>query len=447
MAIKAYLDPGHGGSDPGAVKYLIERDVNLVEALACRDFLLATGQFEVKMSRTDNATDTSINAMAKEANAWGADVVLSIHNNAGGGDGFEAYHSILSTSKGKAIAAKIEAQVKTFGQNSRGLKTRSDGGGDYYGMIRLPEAPAIILEGGFVDNATDVLAFDEISEQQGMGVAYAKGLCDYFGVAYDGVKPSVTPTPAPVVKPVAAVKVATGLTLLQKQRNLQYIGYYYRGAIDNIAGPLYKQGVGDFQEAYGLVVDRICGPKTTAKLIEVTCQVQKIVGTAADGIVGPNTISCIKKYQRNNGLRADGIAGPLTMTKMGIYKTAKRTLAFTESKYFNRSEFACECNGKWCNGYNGTDVSPKLLWILEQLRKEFGQCTITSGIRCKRLNAQVGGISGSCHITGKAADFYIPGICDTAAGRKKVVARAYELGATYSYANTAGMGNAVHVNV
>lgn len=37
--MKVFIGVGHGGSDPGAVSYLVEKDVNLVEALACRDFL------------------------------------------------------------------------------------------------------------------------------------------------------------------------------------------------------------------------------------------------------------------------------------------------------------------------------------------------------------------------------------------------------------------------
>lgn len=183
--MKVYIDAGHGGSDPGAVKYVVERDVNLVMALACRDYLNANG-VNTKMSRTSNSTDTSINSMAREANSWGADVVVSIHNNAGGGDGFEVYHSV-NNGRGKTLAAAIEAEVKKIGQNSRGLKTRRDTDGtDYYGMIRLTEAPAVITEGAFVDNATDVKIIDTVEEQKAFGVAIAKGILNYFGIKPSG---------------------------------------------------------------------------------------------------------------------------------------------------------------------------------------------------------------------------------------------------------------------
>lgn len=37
--MKVFIGVGHGGSDPGAVSHLVEKDVKLVEALDCRDFL------------------------------------------------------------------------------------------------------------------------------------------------------------------------------------------------------------------------------------------------------------------------------------------------------------------------------------------------------------------------------------------------------------------------
>ena len=183
---KVYIDPGHGGSDPGAVKYIVERDVNLVMALACRDYLNANG-VSTKMSRTSNSTDTSISSMAREANSWGADLVISIHNNAGGGDGFEVYHTV-GGGIGKTLAQNIEAEVKKIGQNSRGLKTRRDTDGtDYYGMIRLTNAPAVICEGIFVDNATDVQIADTAEEQRAFGYAYARGILKTLGVTDNGL--------------------------------------------------------------------------------------------------------------------------------------------------------------------------------------------------------------------------------------------------------------------
>lgn len=187
---KVYVDAGHGGSDPGAVKYLTERDVNLVIAKACRDYLESNG-VSVKMSRTSNSTNTSINDMAAEANKWGADFVISIHNNAGDGDGFEVYHTI-GGGKGKTLAKNIEAEVKKIGQNSRGLKTKKGSHGDYFGMIRLTDAPAVICEGVFVDNATDVKIADTKAEQQAFGYAYARGILKTAGIKDKGLAGAAT---------------------------------------------------------------------------------------------------------------------------------------------------------------------------------------------------------------------------------------------------------------
>ena len=171
---KVFIGVGHGGKDPGAVSYLIEEDVNLTMALACRDELEANGVL-VKMSRTKDEDD-DINEEIRECNAFDPDLAVDVHNNAGRGDGFEVLHSIKD-GVDKILAKNIEAEVKKIGQNSRGLKTRKNkNGADYYGFIRSIKCPSVILEGVFVDNATDVKIADTIAEQQEFGKAYARGI-------------------------------------------------------------------------------------------------------------------------------------------------------------------------------------------------------------------------------------------------------------------------------
>lgn len=181
MAKKVFLGVGHGGSDPGAVKYIKEADVNLQMALACRDYLQANG-VEVKMSRTVDEDDP-LTEEIKECNSFAPDLAIDIHNNAGGGDGFEAYH-YHGGGVSKTLAQNIEAEVKAIGQNSRGLKTRlNSSGSDYYGFIRCINAPSVICEGVFVDNPADAAQADTIAEQKAFGVAYAKGILKTLGVA------------------------------------------------------------------------------------------------------------------------------------------------------------------------------------------------------------------------------------------------------------------------
>ena len=179
---KVFIGVGHGGSDPGAVGYLVEKDINLTMATACRDFLTAYG-VDVKMSRTKDENDTVSQEVA-ECNAYAPDLAVDIHNNSGGGDGFEVFHTIHGGT-GKVLAQNIEKYVKAIGQNSRGVKTRQGTSGDYYAFIRETVAPAVICEGVFVDTKTDAAQADTLAEQQAFGVAYAKGILDTLGLSYD----------------------------------------------------------------------------------------------------------------------------------------------------------------------------------------------------------------------------------------------------------------------
>lgn len=279
---KIYLDPGHGGVDNGAVKYVTEDKVNLVMALACRDYLEAHDGVETKMSRTTD-TGTSITKMCKEANDWGADLAVSLHNNAGGGDGFEVYCSI-NGGTGRTLAKNIEAEVEAIGQNSRGVKTRkNDSNQDYYGFIRLTNMPAVICEGAFVDNKADAAQIDTKAEQQAFGYAYARGILKTLGIKDKGYKPasssSSTGSSSTAKKKEGKVMVNIELQQLSKGdkgasvKAMQTliiadgISCGSHGA-DGDFGSGTARGVAKYQKKHGLTVDETCGAKTWTKLLK-----------------------------------------------------------------------------------------------------------------------------------------------------------------------------------
>ena len=178
---KVFIGVGHGGSDPGAVSNNTkEKDLNLSIALACRD-LLARHGVEVKMSRTKDENDT-LSEEIKECNAYSPDLAVDIHNNAGGGDGAEAFYH-YGGGASKTLAENVLSEIVKIGQNSRGAKIRKNTGGkDYYGFIRETSCPAVIIECAFVDNATDRQILATEGKRQLMGQAIAKGILKTLGV-------------------------------------------------------------------------------------------------------------------------------------------------------------------------------------------------------------------------------------------------------------------------
>ena len=178
---KVFIGVGHGGSDPGAVANGVkEKDLNLSIAIACKDLLEKHG-VKVKMSRTKDENDP-IGDEVNECNAYGPDLAVDIHNNAGGGDGGEVFYSHLG-GKGKTLAENILAEMVKVGQNSRGIKTRVNSQGkDYYAFIRNTSCPAVIVECAFVDNATDLKILATEEQKKAMGESIAKGILTTLGV-------------------------------------------------------------------------------------------------------------------------------------------------------------------------------------------------------------------------------------------------------------------------
>lgn len=197
------------------------------------------------------------------------------------------------------------------------------------------------------------------------------------------------------------------MTNAQKQRQLQFLGYY-GGKIDGEFGSASKEATEEFQRDFGLVADGIFGIKTEEKSIDVISAIQQAIGAKVDGLAGPDTEEKTEAYQKANGLTADRIAGTKTRAKIGI-----KTVDFWATiKYFKRDEFKCKCGGKYCNGFPA-EPSQTLIRVADRVRAHFGKAaTVSSGVRCSKHNAspQVGGVSNSRHKSGKAMDFCISGV-------------------------------------
>lgn len=161
-----------------------------------------------------------------------------------------------------------------------------------------------------------------------------------------------------------------------------------------------------------------------------------------------------KKYMRKQD--CDGIYGPNTdKVLLNLARVTKRC------KNFTLTEFKCECGGRFCTGYPAY-LDTNLLDNIQKVRTKYGQpVTITSGLRCKGYNSELGGsISNSRHMTGKALDFYVPGKTTTESGRITVMNYWKTLaGANFEYCylptkfrtvqekTATYMGNAVHCDV
>lgn len=174
---KVWIDAGHGGSDSGAVAGgLIEKAINLTVALELIRLLEEAGFLVGATRKTD--VFVGLTERCNMANRWGAQLFLSIHHNAGGGDGYEAIHSI-GHGLGDDFAAAIVAEFAALGQNPHGshpVYSKEGQHGDYFAVIRQTHMPAVISEFAFLDSK-DASAIDSQAEQMAEARALFNAIC------------------------------------------------------------------------------------------------------------------------------------------------------------------------------------------------------------------------------------------------------------------------------
>lgn len=130
-----------------------------------------------------------------------------------------------------------------------------------------------------------------------------------------------------------------------------------------------------------------------------------------DGELGPKTKAATEKFQTDYALEADGIFGPDTEKRiLEVIATGEKPgVDWKKVRFFQKQEFMCNCGGKYCSGFPVEPV-PALVYTADKVRLYFGEpCIVSSGVRCKQHNANVGGVANSKHMTGRAMDFRISG--------------------------------------
>ncbi|MFX4263134.1 N-acetylmuramoyl-L-alanine amidase family protein [Pelotomaculum propionicicum] len=172
------FDYGHGGDDPGAV-YLGRKESDDVLSLGmevARD--IRRHGVTVDETRTSDANVT-LRARTDLESKQEYDYFISFHRNAfmkETASGAETYVFTEASEKSKALAFKLQAALVDVGFANRGVKTAN------FHVLRESEAPAVLIEIGFIDNSNDNNLFDSKRAEIVRGIS--KAILSQLGTIY-----------------------------------------------------------------------------------------------------------------------------------------------------------------------------------------------------------------------------------------------------------------------
>jgi len=160
--LRIFIDPGHGGHDPGAVgNEMRESDIALDVSLRLETLLVGAG-FEVMLSRKADVA-ISINERHRMANTWGADIFISVHVNAGGGTGVETLIPTASPNNlrrdlqanrrfAEIISNALGKRFKMRVRRANGVMLETETRHGSIGVLRHSSMLAILAELAFIDS-------------------------------------------------------------------------------------------------------------------------------------------------------------------------------------------------------------------------------------------------------------------------------------------------------
>lgn len=179
---KVWIDAGHGGKDPGAVgNGLHEKNIVLTISQGIKQRL--ESDYEGTQVLVTRSTDVfhELKDRTSAANKAGADLLVSIHCNAGGGaGGFESFRytsaSAASRSFQNVLHTEIMAALKPYNVNDRGQKA-----GNLH-MVRESKMPAVLTENLFIDVATDAAKLKRQEVINSIVNGHVEGIAKFLGL-------------------------------------------------------------------------------------------------------------------------------------------------------------------------------------------------------------------------------------------------------------------------
>lgn len=162
--IKIAIDAGHGLYTAGK-RCLKKLDANQTREWSLNDriadrleLLLSAYKCEVlRVDDTTGLTDVSLTNRTNKANAWKADIYISIHHDAGANGGTSGGTTVFyysSKAERKVQAQRLyESVIRNTGLvGNRSTKVRKHG----YHVLKKSNMPSFLIENGFMDSSKDV---------------------------------------------------------------------------------------------------------------------------------------------------------------------------------------------------------------------------------------------------------------------------------------------------
>lgn len=169
------LDPGHGGSDPGAIgpDGVREKDVTLALANRLRQDMVAAG-IDVQMTRTRDV-DLDLHPRVDIGDAFGSDVFISIHANAIPNPAVRGIQTYYYNSDSERLATLIQHSLVTrLKAPDRGVHR------DNFVVVKYNRMPACLVEIGYITNPKEELLIESAGYQEKAARAILAGVQTYF---------------------------------------------------------------------------------------------------------------------------------------------------------------------------------------------------------------------------------------------------------------------------
>lgn len=170
------IDPGHGGSDSGALstKGKEEKHYTLIFANKLANDLRAKGARVILTRDTDKTVALSKRPDIAIKNS--ASAFISIHfdssDTANDATGFTTYY--YHPGRSRALAQSVDSGLDNLALDNRGVEF-----GNFL-VIRDNSVPAILIEGGYINNDNDFKKIDSAAYQDQYAQDVTTGLANYF---------------------------------------------------------------------------------------------------------------------------------------------------------------------------------------------------------------------------------------------------------------------------